>query len=268
MVSRAFQILSDSDKRQKYDKFGGDPDNRFSSSGSAGASPFSGFSAARGPGGRAGPMFEEEISPEELFRQFFGGGMGGFGGPMGGFGGGFGGPGGFVFNMGGGPGIRVHQFGGDRPRRRPHNHADAQPTSPLETLRSLLPLLLLFILPLLSSLFSGSTSSGPSIRFASQPPFTQQHTSSRLSVPYFVNPVEVAEYTSSNWKALDKIAEGKYVGQLSAECEWEQAQRQRLANEAQGFFFTDQSKMDRARRMEMPSCRKLNELNGGRGYGW
>lgn len=33
-------------------------------------------------------MFEEEISPEELFRQFFGGGMGGgaFGGPFGGFG--------------------------------------------------------------------------------------------------------------------------------------------------------------------------------------
>lgn len=29
-------------------------------------------------------MFEEEISPEELFRQFFGGGMGGpFGGPFG-----------------------------------------------------------------------------------------------------------------------------------------------------------------------------------------
>lgn len=31
-------------------------------------------------------MFEEEISPEELFRQFFGGGAFG-GGPMGGFGG-------------------------------------------------------------------------------------------------------------------------------------------------------------------------------------
>jgi len=32
-------------------------------------------------------MFDEEISPEELFRQFFGGGGGGaFGGPFGGFG--------------------------------------------------------------------------------------------------------------------------------------------------------------------------------------
>ena len=115
------------------------------------SNPFSGFASQRAQ--RGGPMFEEEISPEELFRQFFGGGMGGFGG-MGPFGGGMGGGPGFVFNMGGGPGIRVHQFGGGAPRRRPHNHVDAQPTSPLETLRSLLPLLLLFILPLLSSLFS------------------------------------------------------------------------------------------------------------------
>jgi DnaJ family protein B protein 12 len=33
-------------------------------------------------------MFEEEISPEDLFRQFFGGGGMGGGGPFGGMGGG------------------------------------------------------------------------------------------------------------------------------------------------------------------------------------
>ena len=72
VVSRAFQVLSDEDKKTKYDRFGGDPDNRSHASQS---SPFSGF--ARSPGGTRGPMFEEEISPEELFKQFFGGG--GFG---------------------------------------------------------------------------------------------------------------------------------------------------------------------------------------------
>lgn len=79
VVSRAFQILSDSDKKSKYDKFGGDPDNRFGPGSASSASPFSSF--ARSPGGR-GPMFEDEISPEELFNRFFGGGgMGG--GPFG-----------------------------------------------------------------------------------------------------------------------------------------------------------------------------------------
>ena len=78
VVSRAFQILSDADKKSRYDQFGGDPDNRFSSSGAGASSPFSGF--ARAPG-RGGPMFDDEISPEELFNRFFGGG--GMGGPFG-----------------------------------------------------------------------------------------------------------------------------------------------------------------------------------------
>jgi len=86
MVSRAFQILSDADKKAKYDRFGGDPDSRFGGGGGGGGasgSPFEGFARSSGGGGR-GPMFEEEISPEELFNRFFGGGLGGgFGGPFG-----------------------------------------------------------------------------------------------------------------------------------------------------------------------------------------
>ena len=78
MVSRAFQVLSDSEKKSRFDKFGGDPDSRFGPSSGSAASPFSGF--ARSPEGR-GPMFEDEISPEELFNRFFGGG--GMGGPFG-----------------------------------------------------------------------------------------------------------------------------------------------------------------------------------------
>lgn len=77
VVSRAFQVLSDSEKKAKFDRFGGDPDNRFGTSGSAGpstSSPFSDF--ARSPGGARGPMFEDEISPEELFNRFFAGSMG------------------------------------------------------------------------------------------------------------------------------------------------------------------------------------------------
>ena len=92
VVSRAFQILSDSDKKARYDKFGGDPDSRFSASGagagpSGAGNPFAGFNGGGGfPQGRAGggAMFEEEISPEELFNRFFGGGFGPMGGGFGG----------------------------------------------------------------------------------------------------------------------------------------------------------------------------------------
>ena len=79
VVSRAFQILSDADKKAKYDRFGGDPDNRFGGGSAPTSSPFSGF--ARSSSSGRGPMFEDEISPEELFNRFFGGGGGG--GPFG-----------------------------------------------------------------------------------------------------------------------------------------------------------------------------------------
>ncbi|GAB7348146.1 hypothetical protein MBLNU459_g6162t1 [Dothideomycetes sp. NU459] len=263
MVSRAFQILSDPDKKSKFDKFGGDPDNRFGGGSAPGPSPFSGF--ARSPGAAragGGGMYEAEMSPEEMFRQFFGGGGmggGGFGGPFGG--GLFDGPG-FVFNMGG-PGVRVHQFGGNRPQRRPHNHADQPPQTAASAFQSLLPLLILFILPLLSSFFSGSgtAAAGPSMRFdAAVPPHTHHHVSTRLKLPYWVDPRDVADYTARKWRDLDKTAETKYVGALSVECEHEQNRRNRIINDATGFFWTDQVRLDEARTMDMKSCRRLNEL--------
>lgn len=79
VVSRAFQVLSDPDKKSKFDKFGGDPDNRFGPGSASAQSPFSGFARSSG----RGPMFEDEISAEELFSRFFGGGMGGMGGGFG-----------------------------------------------------------------------------------------------------------------------------------------------------------------------------------------
>ena len=78
MISRAFQILSDPDKKSKYDKFGVDPENRFASASAGPSSPFSGFGGFPQSAGRT-PMYEQEISPEELFNRFFGGGAGPFG---------------------------------------------------------------------------------------------------------------------------------------------------------------------------------------------
>jgi len=267
LVSRAFQVLSDPDKKSKYDKFGGDPDNRFAGSSNAGASPFSNFSRSASGAGRQGPIFEEEISPEEMFRQFFGGGFGGGGGGFGGpFGGGLfdTGPG-FVFDLGGGPGIRIHQFDGGRPRRRPATAVPpgSEPAPTMSSaLSSLLPLLILFILPLLSSLFSsGPAPQGPSVRFdAAIPPQTYSRTSWRMKIPYWVNPEEVEGYSNKKWKELDHTAELKFVHQLNIGCTRESETQQRMMQEAQGWFFPDEDKMTAARRMEKKDCKRLREL--------
>jgi len=82
MVSRAFGVLGDKDKRDKFDRFGTDPDSR-SGGAAQPQNPFSGFASraagGRGPGGGGGGGWDDEISPEEMFQRFFGGGFGGGG---------------------------------------------------------------------------------------------------------------------------------------------------------------------------------------------
>ncbi|CAI6338650.1 unnamed protein product [Periconia digitata] len=258
MVSRAFQVLSDPDKKTKYDRYGGDPDSRFPGASSAGASPFSNF--GRPSGAQRGPMYEEEISPEEMFRQFFGGG-GAFGGP---FGNGFD-TGGFVFNMGGGgPGIRVHQFGGGRPRRRPGTATqDGQEPAPSlsSSLSALLPLIFLFVLPLLSSLFGSSAPQSPSVVF-DQPrgAYSLARSSNKLGVPYWVNPSEVKGYSERDFRTLDGVAENKYIHTLNIRCENERIQQHKMTEEAYGWFSNDEVLMEKARNLPMPNCKKLKNM--------
>ena len=172
----------------------------------------------------------------------------------------------FVFNMGGGPGFRVHQFGGNRPRRRPreaNGNSDEVPQSTTSILTNLLPLLILFVLPLLSSLFSSSSSesSGPMFRFdGPSPPFTAQRTTPRLKVNYYVNPNDILDLTNRKLNQLNERAEATYVSQLQYECEIETQGRNRIIHEAQGWFFQDVDRMREARNMDLRSCRRLDEL--------
>src|SRR5436853_7023206 len=138
----------------------------------------------------------------------------------------------FVFNLGGGPGIRVHQFGGARPRRRPRetNAAEERPQNLASTIASLLPLLILFFLPLLSSLFSSSDTApkGPQVRFSGpDPPFTIHRQTPELKVDYYINPAEVKDYSDSKFKQLDKSVEARRVYELNVECDNELLQQQR-----------------------------------------
>ncbi|KAG8355847.1 hypothetical protein FVEN_g6142 [Fusarium venenatum] len=259
MVSRAFGILGDKEKREKYDKFGGDPDSRFASA--QANNPF--FNQRAGGGGmRGGPMFQDDLTPEEMFARFFGGGNGGFGG-----GGPFGGPQ-FVFNFGGGPGIRVHQFGGGRPRTRPREAAGGarqEEGNAFQTLLGLLPIILFFILPIITSFFSGesgtSTASNPRMVYDNPlHPYTQERTMPNLNTPYYVNPDDVAKYSPTKLNKLDRTAEHQLLRHLKSECENELIYQRRLEDAASGWFYQDPDKMALAQSYSKPSCERLRNL--------
>ena len=178
----------------------------------------------------------------------------------------------FVFNLGGGPGFRVHQFGGGRPRRRPreaNENPEGTPQSAGSILTNLLPLLILFVLPVLSSIFSSGSSEppGPTFRFDSpRPPHTLHRTTSRLKVDYYVNPNDVIDYSTRKMNQLDQKAEVNYVSQLQYECEIETQKRNRMMQDAQGWFFQDADRMREARNLDLRSCRRLDELRVPRSY--
>ncbi|KAI0517263.1 DUF1977-domain-containing protein [Xylaria bambusicola] len=265
MVSKAFSVLGDKEKRERYDRFGTDPESRFESARAQAQNPFAGF-GGRPAGQRGGGMFDEEISPEEMFARFFGGG---FGGP---FGGGFDTGPQFVFNVGGARGFRVHQFGGAGPRTRPR--ADGQPGQPQQpasgwdTFVSLLPILFLFVFPLLTSLFSGFGDSQPAVPnmvFDSPlPPQTYHRQTPKLRVDYFVDPNDIAGWETGRLRQLDKEAELGFVRVLRRRCETEIRTKQDLVDKAQGWFFPDPDKMKIARDFEMPSCKRLDSIGMSR----
>lgn len=177
----------------------------------------------------------------------------------------------FVFNMGGGPGFRVHQFGGTRPRRRPREANAQQEPAPSgwASLQQLLPFIILIIVPLLSSLFSGSSSTprGPTYRFdAAIPPHTLQRTTPQLKVNYFLNPADVDDYSKRKLQQLDQHAEIEFVRRLKYDCEGEVQTRDRMIQEAQGWFFPDVEKMKEARAMELKSCQRLEAFTGSSRY--
>ncbi|KAI1354414.1 hypothetical protein F5Y01DRAFT_274037 [Xylaria sp. FL0043] len=268
MVSKAFSVLGDKEKRERFDRFGTDPESRFESARAQAQNPFGGFggrAAAGGPGGGfgGGGMYNEEISPEEMFARFFGGG---FGGPFGG--GGFDTGPQFVFNVGGNRGFRVHQFGGAAPRRRPPTNGqpgqEQRPASAWETFLGLLPILFLFVFPLLTSLFSGFGESQPAVpNMVFDSPIghqTYQRTTPKLNVNYFVDPNDIAGWQDHRLRQLDKEAEVGFVRVLRRRCDTEMRTKQDLVDKAQGWFFQDPDKMKIARDFEMGSCKRLDSM--------
>lgn len=173
-----------------------------------------------------------------------------------------------MFNFGGGPGIRVHQFGGARPRRRPREGpATQQDANPLQNLIGLLPILLFFVLPMITSLFSfgDSTPATPQMVF-DHPlhPYTQARDTPNYNIRYYVNPADVAKMTPSRLSQLDKTAEAKLVRHLRSECDNEIMYKRRLRDDAQGWFYPDVDKLAAANAYKMPSCDRLGSMGLGR----
>lgn len=245
MVSRAFQILSDEGKREQFDRYGADPDSRQPTPSGFGQQAY-----GRGGGMQAGGMFGDEMNADDLFNMFFGGGMGaqnGFGGSP--------------FVSFGGPGVRVHHFGGGNRHQR-RAGGDGGPGQ--GNWMQLLPLIILFGFSVLSSLFSSGESifgaSTPSYSFQRNSPYTAPRYTPNHKIPYWVNPTQLDGLSTSKLAQLDKKAEVSYIRQLRDNCELEYQNRERRMNDAYGFFSVDKKAYEAARTAKLENCEALQSF--------
>jgi len=269
LVSKAFQVLSDPQKRAIYDQSGADPEDRFggmSSSSSAFTSAF---------GGSQNGMFEGEISPEDLFNMFFGGGVGGTT-----FSTGFGGPAVFTTTFGSG-GFRTTRMGGQAFQNA---NANAEPRS---ILIQLLPLFLLFGFSLLSalpSLFGKTPVPDPRFSFQASSRFNVERQTHGLGVSYHVNngefmshPVIGAELARQQADANNQAAAKRgpvlqqfennvdraYTQELYTQCQRGMDRKQRARDQEIGILGigTDWQKVKAIDEQVIESCEELRRLN-------
>ncbi|KAF9151312.1 hypothetical protein BG015_006834 [Linnemannia schmuckeri] len=280
IVSKAFTVLSDPQKRAIFDQHGPE-DGRSSGVNYDRASPM----GAQGFGGGMHGMngFGEEISPEELFNMFFGGGN--FGGS-------------FHSATFAGPGFGTRQFR-TRPQQTQHRqhrqHAQQQQgggvgggTSGFSSLMQILPLILLFIMSMASNFFSDSdpSSTGASAApsdFSLGPQGSYQYArfTNTHRVPYFVNERKFrssfmapgSDHLDLNrvingmkvrqiLTQLEEDVERAYLRHMRTECINEKKRKEVAQNRAMGYFGPDKKMWEAAQRMTTPSCDAIREKFG------
>ncbi|KAF2359674.1 protein of unknown function DUF1977 DnaJ-like [Trinorchestia longiramus] len=217
-VGNAFAVLSDTEKRKQYDLYGPEV-------------------AHQSRGGRTGGHhdhtrgYEADMSAEELFNMFFGGGY---------------------------PSSRVYVRRGDRwenagRNRHHHNHESHTEQSGLSVLVQIMPLLLILLMSLASSLFS----SDPVYSLSPNSKYTEQRVTSKLHVSYYVKPDFLREYQGSV-RRLEHQVEEDYIAALRNGCYKERNHKENMMWRARSFG--DPAMYRRAQDMGTPSCDNLQAV--------
>ncbi|CAO1619506.1 unnamed protein product [Sympodiomycopsis kandeliae] len=255
LVSKAFTVLSDGDKRAQYDRYGGDPDQRQPASAGPSMSAFNGGRPmyARGFGG-------EEIDPQDLFNMFFGGGMGGMGG-MGGA---------RTFSFGNAGGTTYYSTNA---RRRPGQAQ--QPQQQPNLLWQLLPILILGLFSLLSYLPSMLGPQDPQFTFSPSGKFRHQRFTANKGVNYYVDQREwdtndvvqgkVADSRNRNrngLKSFENKVENSWKNILYNQCATFRDYQEQRIDRTRGFFGigADYAAEQKIRQEVSPSCEELKNF--------
>ncbi|XP_060586087.1 dnaJ homolog subfamily B member 12-like isoform X2 [Ruditapes philippinarum] len=206
-VGNAFAVINDPAKRKKYDMFGPEEEQRSTRSQRE-------YDYSHG--------FEGDISPEELFNMFFGGGF-----PS--------------------AGVRRQHRSYSRASSRSSDEGSAT------LLLQLAPILLLVILSLLSSFFV----SDPVFSLNRTDKYSAQRKTQHLHIPYYVK----QDFTSNfagDLRRIERQVEEEFISNLRQNCWRERSYKENMLWRARNY--ADAKLYERAQNMETPSCDQLQKI--------
>ncbi|XP_044737623.1 dnaJ homolog subfamily B member 14 [Chrysoperla carnea] len=216
-IGNAVAVLTDPEKRKQYDLFGSEASNMPNRASSQSASQH----YSRG--------FEADITAEELFNMFFGGGF----------------PQQNVYVRRGGRWARSGETNTSQSRHEQQNGYTA--------FVQMLPILILIILSMMSSLFI----SDPVYSLHATQKFIVQRHTEHLHIPYYVKETFHNEYQGS-LKRLEATIEEEFITNLRHACHRERNYRETMIWKARNFG--DEELFKKAQSIATPSCATLNEL--------
>jgi len=214
-IGTAFAVLSDPDKKARYDEYGETLEpSRI--------------------GRRQYNEFErefEDISPEDIFNMFFGGGY---------------------------PTGRVYVHRRNRPSHRHHHHPgfhrEEQNPPAYYPIMQLLPIFILVAFSLLSSLLVQD----PPYSFHQSGNYVHPRVTNRYRVQYFVQKSFSKSYEGENLRQLERKIERDYIEKIQINCYKERQYKQEMLYQAR--VWGNHDLLRKAESLEMRSCAQLDEL--------
>lgn len=215
-IGKAFAVLSDADKRRKYDVHGPEEESNQQNH---------------------QQYYETEVSPEELFNMFFGGGF---------------------------PTNNLYRTHRDNVYRHHHHHhnrnayhfqrqENVSNDASYTLLLQLAPILLLVFLSVLSSFLVGEPLY--SLQQSDKHPISRK--TSNLNVPYFLKKDYQME-SRAELRRIERQVEEEYISNLRNSCWRERSYKENMLWKARNY--ADARLYDKASKMETPSCDRLQEI--------
>jgi len=228
-IGNAYAVLSEPEKKRQYDLYGDEE-----------------VSSPRNRGNRQGfyeyedPShgFQGDMTAEEIFNMFFGGGM----------------PGSSVYVRRGG---RWHRQAGQNTDQSGSGHSHANThhgdTSGFSAFFQLMPILLLILVSMLSSLLV----SDPLYNLEPTHKFNIQRKTSNMRISYYVKENFHSEFTGSLRK-LERQIEDEYIQHLRNACFREKAYKENLLWQAR--YSGNNNLLNKAHNYPTPSCNSLEKI--------